>query len=138
MAISTYKTYLMSGSAASSLTKLIDIKSFGDLGGQPEALDTTTLSNGTRTYIPGIQENESIEFVCNYTETDYATLKAMEGTETFFGVWFGASGDTPDGSDGKFAFKGYLTVYVPGKGVNEVVNMNVNVYPTTDITFSAS
>lgn len=144
MAISTYKVSLMKGSGTGTLTwaKLVDIKDFSDLGGEPEMLDTTTLSNGSRTYIPGIQENEALGFTCNYTSSDFATLKGLEGTETNFAVWFGGtvSGGvvTPTGSDGKFEFKGYLTVYVEGGGVNEVVNMHVSIAPTTDIVKASS
>lgn len=58
MAISTYKTFLMIGDGG-SWSKLIDIKEFPDLGGVPEMLDTTTMSDGARTYILGIQETEA-------------------------------------------------------------------------------
>ena len=45
MAISTYQAFLMKGSGSGTVTytKLVDIKSFGDLGGTPEQLETTTL-----------------------------------------------------------------------------------------------
>lgn len=54
--ISTYKTYLMykATSAATQYTKLIDIKSFPDLGGEPERIDVTTLSDKIRKYTPGV------------------------------------------------------------------------------------
>lgn len=134
MAISTYKVFLMK-KTGNDYTKLVDIKEFPDLGGAPEALDTTTLSDGARTYIPGIQEQESLTFTCNYVEADYETLAALSGTETDFAVWFGATvADgvaTPTGSEGKFEFKGYLEVYVNGGGVNEVVNMTATIMPTT-------
>ena len=41
MAISTYKIFLMSSTDGSQYEKLIDIKSFPDLGGAPEMLETT-------------------------------------------------------------------------------------------------
>ena len=44
MAISTYKIFLMKKDGE-AYKKLIDIKSFPDLGGAPENLETTTLSN---------------------------------------------------------------------------------------------
>lgn len=140
MAISTYQAYLMkgSGSGTISYTKLVDIKSFGDLGGTPEQLETTTLTNGSRTYIRGIQDQEAIEFTCNYTSADYTTLSALTAA-TPFSVWFGAnSSGQPDGHNGKFSFTGELSVYVNGGGVNEVVDMTVTILPTTDITFAAT
>lgn len=140
MAISTYQAFLMKGSGSGTITytKLVDIKSFGDLGGTPEQLETTTLTNGSRTYIRGIQDQEAIEFTCNYTSADYTTLAALTSA-TPFAVWFGAgSNGTPDGHNGKFTFTGELSVYVNGGGVNEVVDMTVTILPTTDITFAAT
>lgn len=143
MAISTYKVFLMKKGSGQSAdySKLIDIKDFPNLGGSPELLETTTLSDGAQTYIPGIQSQEALEFNANYTKADYTTLKALEGTELELAVWFGGtvSGGvaTPTGSDGKFEFKGYLTVNVTGSGVNEVVGMTITVAPTTVITVAS-
>lgn len=138
MAISTYKIFLMSSTDGSAYTKLIDIKSFPDLGGAPEMLETTTLSDAMQTYIPGIQSLDALEFEANYTKADFTKLKALEGKEQQYAVWFGGTGEgetlTPTGSDGKFKFKGQLSVYPVGSGVNEVVNMNINIAPSTPIT----
>lgn len=143
MAISAYKTALMKGTTSGGSTtyaKLVDVKEFPDLGGAPEFLDTTTTSDKTRTGIPGIQENGMLTFVTNYTKTDYATLAALEGVETDYAVWLGGTESdgvfTPDGSDGKFSFKGRLSVYVNGFSVNEVVNMTISIAPSTVITVS--
>lgn len=138
MAISTYKVFLMQSTDGSAWEKLIDIKSFPDLGGAPEMLETTTLSDAMQTYIPGIQSLDALEFEANYTKEDFAKLKALEGKEQQYAVWFGGTGEgetlTPTGSDGKFKFKGQLSVYLVGSGVNEVVNMNINIAPSTPIT----
>lgn len=137
MAISTYKIFLMVSEDGSAYEKLIDIKSFPNLGGAPEMLETTTLSDSMQTYIPGIQSLDALEFESNYTKEDFAKLKAMEGTEKHYAVWFGGTGEgstlTPTGSDGKFKFDGQLSVYPVGGGVNEVVNMNINIAPSTPI-----
>jgi hypothetical protein len=136
-AISTYKIFLMKKSE-STYAKLVDIKDFPDLGGAPEMLETTTLSDKMQTYIPGIQSNDALEFTSNYNKTDFAALKALEGAETEFAVWFGGTETggvvTPTGTDGKFSFKGYLSVYPVGGGVNEVVDMQINIAPSTAIT----
>ena len=141
MAISTYKVFLMR-KVSNAYEKLVDIKDFPDLGGAPEMLETTTLSDGMQTYIPGIQQIDSMDFLCNYTLSDYTTLKALEGTELHLAVWFGATVSngvaTPTGTDGKFEFDGKITVYVEGAGVNEVVNMHVVVAPSTVIKQTAT
>lgn len=140
MAISTYKIFLMhkAKSGSSDYTKLIDIKDFPDLGGTPEMLETTTLSDGMQTYIPGIQSLDGLEFTANYTKEDFDKLKALEEEEQSFAVWFGGtvSGKdvTPTGSDGKFEFDGKLSVFPSGGGVNEVVGMTISIAPSTPIT----
>lgn len=139
MAISTYKIFLMqSADGKSTWEKLIDIKDFPDLGGTPEMLETTTLSDSMQTYIPGIQSLDALEFTANYNLEDYKKLKQMKGTEKHLAVWFGGteSGDTvtPTGTDGKFKFKGQLSVYPVGGGVNEVVDMKITIAPSTPIT----
>lgn len=64
MAISTYKTFLMK-KETETWKKVIDIKEFPDLGGAPENLETTTLSDRMQTYIAGIQSLDALEFSAN-------------------------------------------------------------------------
>ena len=139
MAISTYKIFLMK-KTTSTYEKLIDIKDFPDLGGSPEMLEITTLSDKMQTYIPGIQSLDALEFTANYTKEDFTKLKALEGVENEFAVWFGGTEEanvlTPTGADGKFGFKGQLSVYPVGGGVNEVVDMKVSIAPSTPITMA--
>lgn len=143
MAISTYKVFLMhKASAEETYKKLIDIKEFPDLGGEPEMLETTTLSDNMQTYIAGIQSMDGLSFSANYDMTEYQKLKALEGKKESYAVWFGGTESggtvTPDGSNGKFAFDGELSVYPVGGGVNEVVGMNITITPSSPVTFSAT
>lgn len=140
MAISTYKVFLMhKAAAAEAWAKLIDIKEFPDLGGEPEMLETTTLSDNMQTYIPGIQSLDGLSFTANYDLTEFKKLKALEGKQEQYAVWFGGTGDppnvTPTGEKGKFSFTGELSVYPVGGGVNEVVDMNITIAPSTPIKF---
>lgn len=142
MALSSYKVFLMAittlgtGSGEPTWTKLIDIKDFPDLYPAPEALETTTLSNKSRTYIPGIQDSDSMTFTANYTKADFDKLVAADGLLCGYAVWFGGTESngsvTPTGSDGKYAFGGYLTPTVNGAGVNEVVEMTITIARSTD------
>ena len=136
MAISTYKIFLMQ-KTSTDWEKVVDIKEFPDLGGSPEMLETTTLSDRMQTYIPGIQSLDALEFTTNYTLDDYKKLKAMEGEEKEFAVWFGGTETagtlTPTGNDGKFQFNGQLSVFPVGGGVNEVVDMTITIPPSTPI-----
>lgn len=136
MEISTYKTFLMTKDT-DTWKKVVDIKEFPDLGGTPEMIEITTLSDKVQRNIPGVQSLDALEFTANYTLTDYKALKALEGTEKEFAVWFGGTenGDTvtPNGSDGKFKFKGQLSVYTNGGGTNEVVEMTISIAASSAI-----
>lgn len=143
MAISTYKVFLMKkGTTGDTYEKLIDIKEFPDLGGAPEMLETTTCSDPAQTYIKGIQSQDALEFTTNYTKEDYDKLSKLSGIETDYSVWFGgtetAGKATPTGSDGKYDFKGDLSVYITGGGTNEVVSMTVSIAPSTVINPNAA
>lgn len=140
MARNTMFSFLMEGTGTGTLTyaKVVDIKSYPEIGGSPEALDATTLTNWARVYIEGIEETQSLlSFTCNYELADYQTVKALEGSEKHWSIWFGGtkSGSTvtPTGSAGKFNFDGYLHVHVLGKGVNEVQEMQIDIIPSTEI-----
>ena len=137
MAISTYKTFLMK-KETETWKKVIDIKEFPDLGGAPENLETTTLSDRMQTYIAGIQSLDALEFSANYTLEDFKSLQRLEGKTEEYAVWFGGdeSGDTvtPSGANGKFKFSGQLSVFPVGGGVNEVVGMTITIAPSTPIT----
>lgn len=143
-AISTYKTALMyKTGGGSSYTQLVEIKEFPDLLAAPEPLDKSSMMDGMRTYIAGIRDTGgSLQFVANYNLADFVKLDNLADTELDLAIWFGGTESggvvTPTGSDGKFEFKGYVVPGVSGAGVNEVVNMTVNVFPTTEITQTAT
>lgn len=126
MAISTYGITLKSGVTAGALTKLADIKEFPDIGGAPEGIDVTTLSDAARVYILGIQSQEVMEFTANYTKTTYNAVKARAATDLFFALEFGTGG-----SEGIFTWGGTFDVYVTGNGVNSPVEMVIVVAPST-------
>lgn len=140
MATSTYKTFLMHGTGTGTITyeKLVDITEFPDIGGDPELLETTTLSDNMKTFIMGIQNNEGMTFKANFDPTAYQALKALEGSVGKYAVWFGGTesgGDvTPTGAQGKFSFDGEISTHVTGGGVNEVRGMTITIAPTTVIT----
>lgn len=137
MAENTYGTYLMR-KESDTWEKLIDIKDYPDIGGSPEALETTTLSDAMQTYILGIQSGDALEFTHNYSLTDYKKLLALKGQKLKLAIWFGGTESagvvTPDGSNGKFSFEGELSVRISGKGTNEVREMVSTIAPSTEIT----
>lgn len=142
MAISTFRTFLMKekDSESGTFEKLIDINGFPKLGGQPELIEITTLSDSMKKFIEGIQNSEALTFPANYDLAEFKKLKALERKEKTFAVWFGGTGEgeslTPTGTDGKYKFKGTLSVYVEGGDVNQAVKMQITVTPSTIITLA--
>lgn len=138
---STYKTFLMHGTGSGTVTwsKLVDIKEFPDLGGTPEMIDVTTLSDKMMRYVLGVQSNEGMTFTANYDKTDYTALQALAGKQEKYAVWFGGTESggtlTPSGSEGKFSFDGELSVFVAGAGVNAARDMSITIAPSTEIVF---
>ena len=130
MAISSYNCVLKWGESSSLLEKKVDIKDFPDLIGDPNLLETTTLSDAAQTYIPGIKSTDLMTFTTNFTKTDFQACKADEGKNLFYSLEF---------SDGaKFTWQGQHTMGVPGKGVDEVIEATINIVPSTSVEFSAA
>ena len=130
MAISSYNCVLKWGESVEAVAKKVDIKDFPDLIGDPNLLETTTLSDAAQTYIPGIKSMDLMTFTTNFTKTDFQTCKADEGKTLFYSLEF---------SDGaKFTWQGQHTMGVPGKGVDEVIEATINIAPSTAVEFSAA
>lgn len=131
MAISTYGVTLKWGTDANNLTKKVDIKSFPDLGGAPEMLETTTLSDNMQTYILGIQSADAMEFEYNYDKTVYEAIEADANVKMFYALEFGT-----EGSEGKFTWEGMHSTHIVGGGVNEVVGGVITIAPSTKPTMA--
>ena len=128
MAISTYLATLKWGVSADAVAKIVDIKDFPDLIGDPNMLETTTLSDGQQTYIAGVKSADMMTFTANYTKEDFATVKGEEGKALFYALEFS------DGS--KFTWQGQHTCGLPGKGVDEVVEFTINIAPSSPVEFA--
>jgi len=126
MAISTQGVTLKWGSTSSGVEKVIDIKDFPDLGGAPEVLETTTLSDDIQTYIMGIQGSGMMEFTCNYTKDDFEAVMEDANTELYYALEFGDKGD-----EGIFEWQGQHTAWVVGAGVNAVTEFKIGIAPST-------
>ena len=139
MAISTENTFLMyklKSDTTGNLTKLADIKEFPDMGGEPELLETTTLTNHNQTYIPGIQSLDNLTFTTNFDPDEYLALKDNAGKECYFELWHGVdSSGEPDGHNGAHYWDGQYSVFENGGGVNEVINATITVAASSDILF---
>ena len=130
MAISTLGVTLKMGESASALEKVVDIKDFPDLIGEPNMLETTTLSDEAVTNIPGIRSSDMLTFTCNYTKADFTAVNEKANTALYYSLEFS------DGS--KFTWRGQHTCGVPGKGVDEVIEFTINIAASTAVEFAAA
>lgn len=135
MAISSYQTYLMYKTGG-SWVNLVPIRTKPSLRDAPELLDTTTMSDANYTYIFGLQTTGAKEFQINYTKAAFTTISGLTG-EQDLAVWFGDDGSgNPDGHNGKFTFKGYLSIAIDESNVNEVQTATITVAISSAITFA--
>ncbi|MBY4798352.1 hypothetical protein K6V98_08335 [Collinsella sp. AGMB00827] len=107
--------------------KLVDIKSYPALGGEPEKIETTTLSDKVQTFVSGVQQLDSFDFSSNYDKAIYRKLKDLEkkGEGQWWAVAFGADENgQPDGHDGVIVWSGGITAYISEGEVNGVREMH--------------
>lgn len=127
-AVSTIGTVLKYGTSADSLTKLCKIKSYPDLGGAPDQIESTDLEDTSQTFVPGVQSQDAMEFTANYNLEDFTKLKTTEGQEGYYQLEFGN-----DGADGVFSWQGQHYAYVNGGDVNAVREMTISITASTSI-----
>lgn len=130
--LSTIGTILKMGAQSSSLTEVPDLQDFPDLMGAPDKIETTTMKNTSRTYIPGLKDPGDMAFNFLYSgmgaSSNYAILKTAQdsGATQYFQLEF------PDKSG--FAWQGKVTLSVPGKGIGEALQFTANITPTSEKT----
>jgi hypothetical protein len=73
----TYLLYNAGTQEAPSWKKLVDIKDFPSLGGSPEQIETTTLSNEVSTFVNGVQSMSTFEFLSNYSDIELLTVGSL-------------------------------------------------------------
>lgn len=138
--VNSVGVFLMKGTGSSgsvTYSKLVDITDFPDMGGAPETLDGTTLSDEMEMQEEGIIKLGALEFTTflDADATDYESLVALKGTETQFALYIGknASG-APDGHVMKLGWKGKLSCWIVGAGVNELIKVKISIARTTAVT----
>jgi hypothetical protein len=125
----------------STYNKVADIKDYPAMGGAPEKIETTTLSQEVSTFVNGVQALDSFEFLANYDPENYKTLSAegVKNTILTYILAFGKStesGVEQYGTLGSFEWDGQLSVWVEGGGINAVREMRISISATSEVKFS--
>lgn len=128
MAMTAFGTVLKYG--ADSPTTQIIIKDTPVILAKRSSVETTTLSDDARTYIPGIRETaESFDFTANYDSEIFATLNALTEAQKCALVFSDGSGYTWDGN---------ISASVNEAAIDAVLEMTVSITPTTEPKWSKS
>ncbi len=95
------------------------VQEIGDMGGTPSELDATCLKDRIKKNVPGVQDAANFEVTYLFdnggADSDYRRLKALETAGKVNPVEV----VLPDGT--KFASSGYVTTYVEGAKVDELI-----------------
>ena len=126
----TIGTILKFGTTAGSLTELCKIKTFPQLNGEREQIESTDLTDSAQTFVPGVQSVESMQFTCNFTLAAYTSLKTNALTDGYFELDFASAG-------AKATWEGQYDVYVSEGEVNGLIEMVLVCYPSTEVTIAA-
>lgn len=121
-ALSTINTVLKVGATGAAVARVCAIKSYPDLGGDPEKITVTDLEDEDEASVPGVRSADDMQFTANYTKESYKAVLAVCGKHQIFELDFGA-----DGADGKFSWSGQMSVKVNGGEVNGAREMTLTI-----------
>ena len=125
---STINTVLKSGATVSALTKLCRIKSYPQLGGEPDQIETTDMEDKMQTFVEGVQSSDAMQFTINYEKDSYDAIKERIETDKFFQLEFGANG-----IDGIFSWQGKISVFVNEGEVNGVREATITITRSSEV-----
>lgn len=115
--------------------RLVDLQSFPDLMGDTDKIETTTLEDRSRRYLPGLKDPGDMEFEFLYSGQGAGTnWKELRDAETA-GVAVAYELVFPDKS--AFTWSGIPSVGMTGKGIGEALTFKAKITPTTAITPAA-
>lgn len=124
-------SYKTTGEQYTALTNLQEIP---DLGGESEAIETTTLADSAHMYINGILNyGDSLSFKFLYEPTQFQSLQAMANSVDW-------KVELPDGESGAVdtscSFKGKCSVKLDGVGVNSALTYTLSIKPESAMTWA--
>ena len=128
----TIGTTLKFGTEKTALTEMCKIKTYPQLGGEREQIESTDLTDEAQTFVPGVQSVESMSFTANFLQDKYTALKTNALKDGYFELDFGGN------AGANAEWEGQYDVYVNEGEVNGLIEMTIVVYPSTTIKISAA
>lgn len=111
--------YKPTGTAEGTYTTIGSVTSIPDIGSEPEKVDVTTLADGNRKYIKGLQDQDNLTFASVYRKSIFNTLKAAEKTDTVYDWKI----SYPDGTS--FTFTGSFSLIFSGAEINGALAFSI-------------
>lgn len=125
----TINTFLMHAQTASGpFTKLVDITSYPELFSAPEKIDISDMSSKQKKYAPGMVDVPDQEFGYIYAKDVYDEIKALEGTDEYYQLRFGANGEY-----GAWQWHGDVFTSFSSGSVGSAREAKLITYPACDI-----
>lgn len=120
----------------STFTTLTNLQEIPELGGDVEAIETTTLNDAAHTYTDGILNyGDSLAFKFLYEPAQFAALAGVNDTAT----WKVTLPDGAGGADGSTCqFEGTCSVKLDGVGVNAVLTYTLSVKPSSAMAWTSA
>ena len=109
-------------------TELTNLQEIPDLGGDTDAVEITTLSDGAHVYTDGIKNyGDSLAFKFLYEKAQFTTLNGLDGSESW-------KVKLPDGAT--CTFTGTGSVKLDGVGVNSALTYTLSIKPDSDMVWA--
>ena len=82
------RLYIGETAALTKANKIGNISSIGDIGGEAEEIDTTTIDSMAKEFENGFEDNGSLEITQNITDNEYTKMDAWKksGTMLYWGL----------------------------------------------------
>lgn len=109
-------------------TELTNLMEIPELGGEVEAIEITTLADAAHVYTDGLLNyGDSLAFKFLYEKEQFATLNALEGSQTW-------KVQLPDGAT--CSFGGTCSVKLDGAGLATALTYTLSVKPNSAMAWA--
>lgn len=128
-AYATIGTTLEYSDDGSTWKELTPIKTFPALGGAPEQIDVTDLTDEMQSFILGVQQMDGMEFTANYSPAKYKAIADLALTDLHYRLKLGK-----DGALGTAKWDGQHSVRITEGEVNGAIGMTITCSNSSKVT----
>lgn len=112
-------------------TELSKIKTFPALGGTPEQIDVTDMTDEISAFVLGVQQLDVLEFECNYSPAVFQSVQEQASKDLHYRIKLGK-----EGALGSATWQGQHTVRITEGEVNGSIGMTISCSATSKIAIN--